>query len=69
VYPLPRRSTLYKVVNTWAKRAGLGAPICFRTARHSFATLMVSQNADIYTVSKLLEHKSIATTRQLLSVL
>jgi len=63
VFPLPRRSTVYKVLNTWAKRTGLGVSICFHTARHSFATLMVSQNVDIYTVSKLLGHKSITTTQ------
>jgi integrase len=63
VFPFPRRSTVYKVLNTWAKRAGLGVSICFHTARHSFATLMVSQNVDIYTISKLLGHKDIATTQ------
>ena len=46
-----------------AKHAGLGVSIYFHTARHSFATLMVSQNVDIYTVSKLLGHKDIATTQ------
>lgn len=63
VFPLPRRSTVYKVLNTWAKRAGIQKSISFHGARHSFATLMISQGIDIYTVSKLLGHKNVATTQ------
>jgi len=63
IFPLPRRSTVHKVLNTWAKRAGLSGSISFHRARHSFATLMVTQNVDIYTVSKLLGHKNVATTQ------
>lgn len=63
IFPLRRQSSVDKVLKTWAKRAGIGVVLSFHWARHSFATLMISQNVDIYTVSKLLGHKNVATTQ------
>lgn len=46
----------------WVLQAGITKKITFHCARHSFATLQLSMNTDIYTVSKLLGHRHLKTT-------
>jgi integrase len=46
----------------WVINAGINKKITFHCARHSFATLQLSMNTDIYTVSKLLGHSHLKTT-------
>lgn len=46
----------------WIIRAGIEKHITFHCARHTYATLQLTLGTDIYTVSKLLGHKSIKTT-------
>lgn len=47
----------------WVQSAGIKKHITFHCARHTFATMLLTLDTDIYTVSKLLGHTNIATTQ------
>lgn len=47
----------------WAEAAGIKKHISYHTSRHSFATMMLTLGADLYTVSKLLGHSSVKHTQ------
>jgi integrase len=49
-------------LQNWVRDAGINKKITFHCARHSFATLQLSLETDIYTVSKLLGHRNLKTT-------
>ena len=44
-------------------KAGINKNITFHCGRHTYATLMLTHNVDLFTVSKLLGHKNIKTTQ------
>lgn len=47
----------------WVKSAGINKHITFHCARHSFAIMMLDAGVDLYTLSKLMGHKSITSTQ------
>lgn len=52
-----------KALADWVLEAGINKHITYHCSRHTFATLLLSNGADIFTVSKLLGHKDIGTTQ------
>jgi integrase len=50
------------LVKNWTKLAGIQKHVTFHSARHTFAVLMLAENVNLYTVSKLLGHRDIKTT-------
>ena len=62
VFPLPSVSTVERIIDRWRKAAGIEKHITFHTARHSYATMALVAGADLYTISKLLGHRSVTTT-------
>lgn len=46
----------------WVQSTGIDKRITFHSSRHTFATLLLANGVDIYTISKLLGHSSISIT-------
>ena len=59
LFPKPNNRS----IDGWAKLAGIDKHISFHTSRHTFATLALTKGVDLYTVSKMLGHSSIAQTQ------
>ena len=59
---LPVRNWGNLIIKEWAKDAGITKHLSYHTARHTFATMMLTLGADLYTTSKLLGHTKVATT-------
>lgn len=54
-----KRSMIQHPLQKWLKQAGIEKNITFHLARHTFATLQIALNTDIFTVSKMLTHKNV----------
>ncbi|RYG54750.1 MAG: site-specific integrase [Chitinophagaceae bacterium] len=52
-----------RVLPIWVSEAGITKHITFHCFRHTYATLQISAGTDLFTVSKMLGHKSIKTTQ------
>ena len=59
VFDLPSPAMVNILIKPWAKAAGINKRFTFHTARHTFATMMLTLGADLYTTSKLLGHADV----------
>lgn len=63
IFKIPTISPLSNNIRRWVKESKINKRITFHSARHTFATLCLTNGVDLYTVSKLLGHKDITTTQ------
>lgn len=52
-----------EILRNWARSVGINKPLTFHSARHTFATMMLTLDTDLYTTSKLLGHTDVKTTQ------
>lgn len=60
---LPGDSHINDILKIWAADAGITKSVTYHTSRHTFATMLLTLGADLYTVSKLLGHSQIKNTQ------
>lgn len=63
VFDLSSTTHINILLKPWAKEAGIDKRFSFHTARHTFATMMLTLGADLYTTSKLLGHTDVKMTQ------
>ena len=62
VFTLPSLFKAERVLKKWVESAGINKHITFHCGRHTFATLVITKGADVYTTRDLLGHTSVKTT-------
>ncbi|MBN2789907.1 MAG: site-specific integrase [Candidatus Delongbacteria bacterium] len=63
VFNFMHYSQVERHLKEWVKRAEINKNITFHSSRHTFATLSLTNDIDIFTVSKLLGHRDLKTTQ------
>jgi len=63
VFNLIDNKAVNKHLRRWVEAAGIKKKITFHCARHTFATMCLTNDVDIYSVSKLLGHKDLQSTQ------
>ena len=62
IFHLPSDTMCLRALRHWTKRAGIDKHITWHCGRHSFATVLLSNGANIKVVSELLGHSSLKFT-------
>lgn len=63
VFSLPSISSINRGLIHWAKAAGITKQITMHTARHTFATLLLTKDVNLKLIQDLLGHANIKTTQ------
>ena len=64
VYNISSAMWVNRIIKKWANDAGIkNKHVTFHTSRHTFATMLLTAGADIYTTKELLGHKDINSTQ------
>ena len=63
IFKLPHQTNILRGLKVWAKKAGIKRNIYFHMSRHSFGTLCISSDIDLYTTSKLMGHSDVKATQ------
>lgn len=64
IFPLPSHTMCLKALRNWTAKAGITKHITWHCARHSFATNILSNGANVKVVAELLGHSSIEMTEK-----
>lgn len=64
IFPLPSHTMCLKALRRWTARAGIDKHITWHCGRHSFATNLLANGANIKTVASLLGHSGLKYTEK-----